>query len=130
MTTSDSTVREQLYYALVDDPILAMLGFDHRSIGFKRSTDGPELVLTWSGEWYGSTRGLLGTVTIEPVGVDERTRVAVLDRVERALAELRARGPIARVRRSGRPASTMFQVLTRATASHVAPSAVVSSVQH
>ncbi|BBG05911.1 MULTISPECIES: hypothetical protein [Pseudonocardia] len=113
MTTSPQTVHQQIIDTLIDDPILAMLGFDHRTIGEERTGHNPRLVVSWADEWYGSASEFLGTVTIEPVGTDDRTRTAVLDRVEQALAALRAGRPIMRVRRSGGHRSSTFHVLAR-----------------
>ncbi|NYG05510.1 TlpA family protein disulfide reductase [Pseudonocardia alni] len=57
-------MHQQIIDTLIDDPILAMLGFDHRTIGEERTGRNPRLIVSWADEWYGSASDLLGTVTL------------------------------------------------------------------
>ncbi|MEQ3541832.1 hypothetical protein WHI96_23755 [Pseudonocardia tropica] len=91
-TTPDRQLRD----ALIADPVLQALGFGHRTVGSAPPPAGPGIVLGWSGEWAASGSAALGTVVVDVVGVDGRTRAAVLARVEVVLSGLRG-GPVRRV---------------------------------
>lgn len=119
---STATMHQQVQAALVEDPILTMLGFDRRNVDEQRPRHGSGLEITWSGRWHGSTAGLLGTVTVNPVGVDHRTRSAVLDRIELVLNSVGATtpGPVRRVRRV-HPRAAEFNVLGHVAHSHRHP---------
>lgn len=84
-TTPDQRIRD----ALTADPVLRTLGFDHRSVGSASPPAGPGIVLGWSGQWAASGPAALGTVVVDVVGVDGRTRTAVLARIEVVLSGLR-----------------------------------------
>lgn len=111
MTMPATTMHDQVRNSLVDDPVLTMLGFDHRTIGEQIARTGQTLRITWSDTWYGSRDAALGVVTIDIGGVSPQARDAVLDRVEIALdAGARRPGPITRIRRVS-SASASFRVL-------------------
>ena len=82
MDAHSTTLRHHVRTALVEDRILFTLGFDHRTICEDEARCSPGLVIRWSELWYGTATGLLlGTVTIDVVGVSPQVRDVVLDRV-------------------------------------------------
>lgn len=81
MQVSATVLHQRIRALLFEDPVISACGFTHRMIGQKATEPGPYITLTWSDLWFESVSGLLGTVTIDVAGVDERTREAVLERV-------------------------------------------------
>ncbi|MET0190143.1 MAG: hypothetical protein ABW212_14155 [Pseudonocardia sediminis] len=133
MTASPGTCRsgpvtphQRIVGTLVDDPVLATLGFDHRTIGAEPPQGRPGLRVGWSGDWSLAASGMAGTLTVEPTGVTAGTRAVVLERVGTALAQAhRAGGPV-QVRRSG---GSSFLVLTPAEGSRTPVSAAAPVVR-
>jgi hypothetical protein len=96
-----TTLRHHVRTALVEDRILFTLGFDHRTICEDETRCSPGLVIRWSELWYGTATGLLlGTVTVDVVGVSPQVRDVVLDRVAVVLeAAGNPDGPARQIRR-------------------------------
>ena len=92
------SAREQIHTALSTDNVLSALGFDHRRISDRPPPRQPALRLRWEAEWHTTTTGVLGNLNIDPVGMDERSAAAVLDRVTTVLSAIPpGYGPVRRV---------------------------------
>jgi len=113
-----TTLRHHVRTALVEDRILFTLGFDHRTICEDEARCSPGLVIRWSELWYGTATGLLlGTVTVDVVGVSPQVRDVVLDRVAVVLeAAGNPDGPARQIRRD-KTLRNSFTVLAEAAIS-------------